>query len=475
MRICSLMLIISITWSCNAGTPTTVPGPVTVCTTDMSDLVLLKITDSLTWKASGARTREDSLVIEVDTSRTYQQINGFGAALTGSAAYVLHNYVNPLSRDSLFRQLFTPAGIGLDFLRVSIGPSDFSPHNFAYPFQLFPDSTLTLNLAEDTLHVLPILREILSINPALKIIASPWSAPASFKSNKQLEGGSLLPAYESLYARYLTGYLQAMQRAGIRIYALTPVSAPLAGEQAYPSMSLGAVQARRLVKNFLGPYLKASGSDARLMVYDGNLDGAEYADSLLDEKTVSQYVSGVAFHGYAGSVSNMSLVKKLHPEMEVVLTEISGGESTPVFGDNLRLYVRHMLIGGMRNWASGILFYNLALNEHHGPQNNGCKDCRGVITVYSKTGQTIRTEEYFALGHFGKFVRPGAYRVFSTEMPAHQIYNVAFYREGQYTVVVMNEARHAQRVSVVSEAHIFSYTLPSEAVVTFSWKSGAGK
>ncbi len=134
-----------------------------------------------------------------------------------------------------------------------------------------------------------------------------------------------------------------------------------------------------------------------------------------------------------------------------------------------------MLIGGMRNWASGILFYNLALNEHHGPQNNGCKDCRGVITVYSKTGQTIRTEEYFALGHFGKFVRPGAYRVFSTEMPAHQIYNVAFYREGQYTVVVMNEARHAQRVSVVSEAHIFSYTLPSEAVVTFSWKSGAGK
>lgn len=475
MRICSLLLIVSITWSCNAGTPTTVPGPVKVCITDMSNLVLLKITDTLAWKATGAKTREDSLVIEVDTARTYQQIDGFGAALTGSAAYVLHNYVTASARDSLFRQLFTPAGIGLDFLRVSIGPSDFSPRNFEYPFQLSPDSVLILNLADDTLHILPILREILLINPALKIIASPWSAPASFKSGKQLEGGSLLPAYESLYARYLVGYLQAMQRAGIQVDALTPVSAPLAGQQAYPAMFLGAVQARRLVKNFLGPYLKASGLPTRLMIYDGNLDMAEYADSLLDDKAVSQYVSGVAFHGYAGSSSNMSLVKKLHPEMEVALTEISGSESTPVFGDNLRLYVRRILIGGLRNWASSVLFYNLALNEHHGPQNNGCKDCRGVITVYSKTGQTIRTEEYFALGHFGKFIRPGAHRIFSTEMPAHQIYNVAFYGQGQYTVVVMNEARHPQQVSVADEGHIFSYMLPSEAVVTFSWKSGAGK
>jgi glucosylceramidase len=476
MRICGLLLVMSICWCCNTGLPVSAPGPVTVCMTNMNDLVLLKITDTLQWRNSSDKLEQDSLVINLDTSRRYQQVAGFGAALTGASAYVLHNYLTRSARDSLFRQLFTPAGIGLNVLRVSIGPSDFSTHNTAYPFQLAKDSSLLLDLAEDTLHLLPLLHEILLINPALKIIATPWSAPAAFKTNKKLEGGSLLPTYEGLYARYLVGYLQAMQRHGISIDALTPVNMPLDAQENYPGMFMTAVQEGRLIKNFLGPYMKASGLPTRLLVYDGNLDVPEYADSLLDDKSVSQYIAGVAFHAYTGPMSNMSMVQKLHPEMEIVVSEISGSESAPVFGDNLRRYVRRVLIGSMRNWASTVLFYNLVLNEHHGPYNNGCKDCRGVINVYSKTGQTIRTEEYFALGHFGKFIQPGAYRISSTEMPAHQIYNVAFYDELQnYTIVMMNGAKEPQQVSVVCNEQVFSYALPAEAVVTFTWKMGGGK
>src|SRR5690606_17416729 len=177
-----------------------------------------------------------------------------------------------------------------------------------------------------------------------------------------------------------------------------------------------------------------------------------------------EYVSGSAFHAYGGDVSAMSVVHNAHPDRGLYFTEISGGEWATNFADNLQWNMSNIFIGTTRNWSKNVLLWNLALDENHGPKNNGCQDCRGVVTIHSASGSVTRNVEYYSIGHFSRFVRPGAHRIASTTFGGSTgLDHVAFVNaDGSNVVVVSNASSEARTFSILWETGQFEYSLPAK-------------
>lgn len=409
-------------------------------------------------------------IIQVNPGTVFQSIDGFGAALSGSSAYVFNKYLVASARSQLFTELFTKEGIGIDYIRVTMGASDFSLKNFSY--NETPDDTLMLNfsIAEEMSDVIPMLKEIVAKNPSIKIMATPWSPPAWMKTNNSLIGGQLLPRYYHAYARYFVKYIEAMKAQGIVIDAVSVQNEPLHGTANYPCMYMFAREQREFIGDHLGPMFVANKISTRIIAYDHNWDKPLYADTVLQDAKAAQFIAGTAFHAYAGDVSAMSTLRSRHPSKNIYFTEISGGRWAPNFSDNLKWYLENIIIGTTRNWSKNALFWNLALDENDGPKNNGCTNCRGVVTV-SSGGVITKNEEYYAIGHAGRFVQPGAKRCESSDISSQQIKNVAFINpDGGKVLVVVNLSSTSKKVGFGSESKSFAYTLDGNAVYTFTWK-----
>jgi len=216
--------------------------------------------------------------IVIDTTQTYQKIDGFGFALTGGSATLI-NGLSSTNKTSLLKELFTTdsTNIGVSYLRISIGASDLSDHAFSYD-EVAGDSTLqNFSIDEETKDLIPVLKQIVQLNPNIKIIATPWSAPAWMKTNGNYSGGSLKAECYDVYARYFVKYIQAMQAEGIPIEAVTPQNEPL---NAYnnPAMVMQANEENNFIKNYLAQQFKANNIKAKIIVYDHNLDVPEYAE-----------------------------------------------------------------------------------------------------------------------------------------------------------------------------------------------------
>jgi glucosylceramidase len=190
---------------------------------------------------------------------------------------------------------------------------------------------------------------------------------------------------------------------------------------------------------------------------------------VLADPIARRYVSGVAWHCYAGDVSAQSTVHDAHPDKDAYFTECSGGAWAPRWADNLMWNTRTLIIGATRGWARGVLLWNLALDESHGPHRGGCRDCRGVVTIDRKTGAVTRNVEYYALAHASRFVRRGARRIASTTI-AGAIETVAFMNtDGSIALVAVNAAPAERAFAVQFRADLFRYRLPAGAVATFTW------
>ncbi len=435
------------------------------------------------WETKGDKTsllsRKDSIPFGVETGSapritvnsgiSYQTMDGFGAALTGSSSYVINRNLSAAAREELLKQLFTKQGIGIDYLRITIGASDFSTGNYTYHSS--PGDTLMkeFSLEKDREDLIPLLKKILEINPQLQIMASPWSAPAWMKTSNSLNGGQLKPEYYPAYARYLVQYIKSMKEEGIVINAITVQNEPLHSTVSYPSMLMYASGQRVFIGDFLGPMLEENNLRTKIIAYDHNWDRPDYGDSVLNYPAAARYIDGTAFHAYAGNVSAMKTLYDQHPEKALYFTEISGGRWAPLFRDNLPWYLKNIIIGTTRNYSKNALFWNLALDENDGPRNNGCSNCRGVVTVTS-TGSVIRNEEYYAIGHAGRFIMPGAKRIESNNLAADQIHNVAFLNpDGKKVLIVLNENSGNKAISVMAGSQQFSFTLAGNAVYTFVW------
>lgn len=412
--------------------------------------------------------------ISVDFSQQYQEIEGFGAALTGSSAIVI-NGMAPAQKDALIKDLFSPTeGIGLSYMRLTIGASDFSANNFSYndlPGGSTDAALANFSIAQDETDVIPVLQSILAYSPNIKLMGSPWSAPAWMKTTGSMNGGSLKPEWYDTYGNYFVKYINAYAAHGITIDAITPQNEPLHEINTYPTMYMTAIEQADFIKNSLGPKFQAAGLNTKIIAYDHNFDKPEYPLSVLGDSQAAQYVDGSAFHAYGGNVSAMTQVHAAFPNKNLYFTEVSGGEWSPNFAENLKWSIGNIFIGTTRNWSKNVLLWNLALNSNYGPTNGGCMDCRGVVTVNS-SGAVTKNVEYYALAHFSKFIKPGAKRVNSATFDnSLNMQNVAFINpDGSKVLVVLNASDTARKFAVKIDDKKIVYSIEPTAVATIVWQ-----
>jgi glucosylceramidase len=407
--------------------------------------------------------------IEVDTTQTFQSIDGFGYTLTGGSATLI-NSLNTTQKDALLKELFSTDGesIGISYLRVSIGASDLSEAPFTY--NDLPAGQTDVNLTKFSLDreqpdLLPILKKILAINPNIKILGSPWSAPTWMKTNNSFIGGELKPEYYPVYAQYFVKYIQAMKAEGITIDAITIQNEPLhPGNN--PSMLMLAPSQGEFIKNHLGPAFASANIKTKIILYDHNLDRPDYPISIMNDPEAKKYVDGSAFHLYAGTIDKMSEVHNAHPDKHVYFTEQwIGGPGN--FAGDLKWHVGTVLIGATRNWSRNVLEWNLAADQNYRPRTEGgCTTCLGAITV--DRANVTRNTAYYVIAHASKFVRPGSVRVQSNTLL--DLPNVAFKTpDGKKALIVLNDSSSPKSFNIRFKGKIVSANLDAGAVGTFTW------
>ena len=436
----------------------------------LSPLPALTLTLTTTTRVTGTR-------IDVDTAQQFQVIDGFGAALTDASAWLIQTRLSPAQREALLQQLFGRGGTGagFSFLRVTIGASDFSRSHFTFddlPAGQRDDALTQFSIDAHRAEMLPVLRRALAINPALTIMATPWSAPAWMKTSGSLSGGTLRPEAFRVYAEYLVKFVDAYASEGVPVALLSVQNEPHHEPKDYPGMRFMPPQRSRFIGEHLGPMLarRDARRRPRILDWDHNWDEAQSPLTVLRDTLARRFVAGVAWHCYAGEVSAQSVVHAAHPDKDTWFTECAGGAWAPDFGQNLRWNVRTLVIGATRHWARGVALWNVALDERHGPHLGGCTDCRGVVTIDSATGAITYNEEFHALAHASRFVLPGARRIASTS-GVDDLETVAFRNpDGRIALLVVNAATVARTMTVRSGARAFTSSLAPGAVVTFTWR-----
>jgi glucosylceramidase len=419
--------------------------------------------------------------VVIDVHKTYQTMAGFGAAMTDSSAWLLQNKLNGLQRSVLLHELYgPPPNLNLNMMRLTVGASDFSLEPYTLddvPVGQVDPGLLHFNVTSNVHDVIPTVREALAVNPGLLIIASPWSAPAWMKTGENLIGGQLPEQYEGTYADYLVKYLDAYRGYGIPIFALTLQNEPSFTPITYPGMEMSAATRARVVAQYLGPKLASRKPTTRILEWDHNWSHPDQPLSVLADPDAADYIDGVAWHCYEGSQYEQGRVHRAYPQKDVYITECSGGDWASSINGELLWFTRNLLVTGIRQWARGVVYWNLALDENHGPHFGGCDACKGVITIDSRTGAVSRNDEYYALAHFSRFVLPGAVRVASTDTDADLgIANVAFQdaSDGTIVLVMVNSRTEARDVSVAEGKTRFEYTMPPRSVATFAWNPDRG-
>jgi glucosylceramidase len=406
-------------------------------------------------------------MIDVDTATVYQTVDGFGYTLTGGSAGLM-NQMTTSAKTSLLNELFgkDESSIGVSYLRISVGASDLSSRVFSYNDLPAGQTDTELNrfsLADDTTDLIPVLKQILAINPNIKIMASPWSPPVWMKDNQNSMGGSLLPAYYSVYAKYLVKYIQEMKAKGISIDALTIQNEPQHGGN-NPSMLMTALQQADFIKNHLGPQFRAAGIATKIVIWDHNCDHPEYPITVLNDPQAKQYIDGSAFHLYNGDISALSQVKNAHPDKALYFTEQWTGKNGSFDGD-LKWHLKNVIIGSMKNHSKVALEWNLANDPAYGPHTpGGCTECKGALTI---SGSTVtRNVAYYIVAHASKFVPSGSVRIFSTD--AGNIYTAAFITPaGQKVIIALNNGQAEESFNIRINGRWLQSKLPAGAVASF--------
>jgi glucosylceramidase len=408
-------------------------------------------------------------VITVDSTQLFQTIDGFGYTLTQGSAYVI-SQLPAAERTVLLSELFGTAdnSIGVSFLRLGIGATDLSSSVYSYddmPVGQTDPTLANFSLAPDQAAVIPVLKQILQINPNIKLLSSPWSPPVWMKDNNSSVGGSLTPAYYQAYANYFVKYIQAMQAEGLPVYAITPQNEPLhAGNN--PSLYMTAAQQAAFIKNNLGPAFAAAGINTKIIIYDHNCDRPDYPLEILNDAGARQYVDGSAFHLYAGDISALSQVASAYPSKNVYFTE-QYTPSTGSFAGDLQWHLKNVIIGSMRNSSRIALEWNLANDPSFGPHTvGGCTTCLGAVTV--TPGTFIRNVGYYIIAQASKFVPAGSKRIASNTFGS--LYSVAFLRpDGKKVLIVLNDSNAAQTFNIKFKGKMLTASLAGVATGTYVW------
>jgi len=405
--------------------------------------------------------------IDIDSATTYQSVDGFGYTLTGSSAYLIRR-MGTAESAALLNELFGSNGIGVSYIRISIGASDLSPAVFSYndmPTGQTDPTLANFSLANDTVDLIPVLKQVLQINPNIKIMGSPWSAPVWMKNNGSTIGGSLQPQYYSVYAQYFVKYIQQMQARGVPVHTVTVQNEPEHGGN-NPSMVMTAAQQADFVKNHLGPAFQNAGITTKIIVWDHNCDNPNYPITIMNDAAAKAYVDGSAFHLYAGDISALSTVRTAHPDKNLYFTEQWTGANGSFNGD-LVWHIKNVIIGSMRNWSRNALEWNLANDPSFGPHTpGGCSECKGAVTISGSAFS--RNVSYYIIAHASKFVPAGSVRIASNM--ATNLPNVAFKTpSGKKVLIVLNESGTGQGFNIRYKGKWVFTSLAAGAVGTYVW------
>jgi glucosylceramidase len=412
-----------------------------------------------------SNTSGSGTTVEVDASQVFQTVDGFGYTLTGGSVAVI-NQLSASKKQELLNDLFGSAGIGVSYLRISIGASDLNSEVFSY--NDLPTGQTDLTLSQFSLNkdqaLVQMLKDILMINPNIKILATPWSAPLWMKDNGNSIGGSLRPEYYNVYAQYFVKYIQAMQAQGIKIDAVTPQNEPLhPGNN--PSMYMTASDQATFIKNSLGPAFQAASINTKIIVYDHNCDNIVYPLSILNDTAANQYVDGSAFHLYAGDISALNNVHNLFPNKNLYFTE-QWTSSTGNFSGDLDWHVKNVIIGSMRNWSRTALEWNVANDASFGPHTpGGCTQCKGAVTVTGGSGYD-KNVAYYIIAHASKFVPVNSQRIASSQ--GDNLSTVAFKTPaGKTVLIVQNSSTTDKTFNIKYNQKTASVTMPGVSTATY--------
>ena len=424
--------------------------------------------------------------IQINPSIRYQEIDGFGAAITGSTAYNL-SLMPAAARHAFLEETFAPDKFGFSYVRVSIGCSDFSLSEYTLCDE--PGIEHFGLTVEETKYVIPALKEILAINPALKIMGTPWTCPKWMKV-KSLEetvpfdswtGGQLNPAYYQDYAHYFVLWIQAMQQAGVPIYCVTPQNEPLnRGNSA--SLFMGWKEQQAFVKQALGPALRKADLAVKVYAFDHNYnyddmpDQQQYPLHIYEDAEAARFFAGAAYHNYGGRPSELLRIQREAPDKELVFSEASIGtwNNGRDLEKSLLRDVEQLGLATVNGWCRGSVVWNLMLDNDRGPHRGegACATCYGVVDIDNTDYITIiRNSHFYAMAHMSVAAKPGAYRIASNDKAAEGLTYAAFINpDGSFGLVISNQGE-AQQVNVsLNGVAAFVAELPAKAVVSYSWK-----
>lgn len=414
-----------------------------------------------------SRPESIEAVISIDTSETFQEMDGFGFTLTGGSALNLKKMADG-PRKHILEELFGTGhgNIGVSYLRISVGASDLDEYPWSYDDledgKIDPELK-HFSLAYDTLYLIPVLKEILNINPKIKLMGSPWSPPKWMKDNNDTRGGRLKEVFYEPYANYLVKYIKAMNDQGIVLDALTVQNEPLhPGNN--PSMLFLAKKEKEFIKNYLGPAFEKNNIKTKIIIYDHNADRPDYPISILDDPKAAKYIDGSAFHLYGGSIDALTKVHNAHPDKNLYFTEQWIGAPGD-FAKDFSWHIENLIIGAPRNWCKTVLEWNLAADTNQEPHTDrgGCDSCLGGITLDGD--KVIRNPAYYIIAQASKFVPPGSIRIASNIPP--NLPNVAYRTpEGKIVVILQNKGVGKRNIELKSGSLSFVATLEAGAVGT---------
>lgn len=404
--------------------------------------------------------------ITVDPATRYQTIDGFGASFTDAAAKRI--FTSP-SRNAVMRSLFHPSdGIGVSMVRQPFGATDFTYYVANEPFYTYDDTCCDLSdfsIAPDMQRTIPLLQQARGLNPGVRFIATPWTAPRWMKNPAVWGDGSRLrPEYYQLHAEYIARAVKAYEQAGIPIYAITPQNEPGYGPF-YPSMLMSAQEQATFIGSHLGPVFAQQGIGAKILAYDHNYDTIGFAQTVLRDPTASQYVAGTAWHGYGGSPGDVNPIRDEFPTKEIYGTEASPGCGGPP--------AMHTLLETTLNWHRTAILWNIALD--YNPAGDGSGRCFALVEL-DDNGTPYYRKEYYHMGHFSKFVHPGATRIggYAGAASGSDITAAAFENsDGTIVVNAWNRSGSQRTLKVAWQGQSFTYSLGGWAAATFRWKPGS--
>jgi glucosylceramidase len=426
---------------------------------------------SLSFASSPATTP----VIAIHDQQRFQTMDGFGAAMTDSSAWLLEQQLSASQRRQVMRKLFDSRhGIGVSFLRVPLGASDLSLNHYSYddiPAGNRDPGLQHFSIGHDRAYILPALRKALKLDPSLSVMVTPWSPPGWMKTKDSMLGGQLRDDAAKDFAGYLVGAISAYKAAGVPVKYLSLQNEPLYETKDYPGTLMLAHQQTQLIGNYVGPAVQRAGLKVGILAYDHNWDHPEYPIEVLSDPAAAQYTAGSAFHCYGGNVSAQGPVHDRFPDKGLWMTECSGGSWQK---GNLLAATERLIIESTRQWAKSVVLWGLVLDEKNGPHAGGCATCRAFVTVdrSAEPHKITYTLDYYAVGQASHFVQPGAVRIDSTDLGSSSLETVAFQNsDGSIALLVLNNADKTADFAVSWGGKNFQTSLSAGSVATYLWSA----